>query len=416
MKIDPEAAGLDEARLARIDDHLTRRYLEPGKIAGCQVLVARHGHVGHFRSYGHADLERDRPMADDTIFRIFSMSKPVTGVALLSLYEHGHFQLDDPVHRFLPQLAGLKVRERDEQGETRLVDPKRPVTVRDVMMHTSGFGYEALMGRSGRDYAASPTTTATPPPAEGEPDPTVSAFFRPSSLTLADVIDRLAERPLHFHPGTRWLYSVSTDVCGRLVEVISGQPFDEYLRTTLFEPLGMVDTGFHVPDDKVDRFAAAYRRVRPKKLALADDPYESRFRTPPAMLSGGGGLVSTAADYLRFCQMLLNGGELDGVRILGRKTVEYMSANHVNERIDKGSSWLPGQGYGFGLGFATRLETGQSVWPGSPGEFFWAGYAGTYFWIDPQEELVPVFLSQEPVRREYYRIQMRNLVYQAIIE
>jgi CubicO group peptidase (beta-lactamase class C family) len=216
--------------------------------------------------------------------------------------------------------------------------------------------------------------------------------------------------PLMFEPGTGWEYGHSSDVLGRVVEVASGQTLDVFLSEHIFKPLGMVDTAFQVAPDKVNRLAQpipdVYTGKTPELLDLTK---------PQTFFAGGHGLASTAADYLRFAQMLENGGQLNGVRILGRKTVEYMSANHVNERINKGT-WLPGFGYGFGLGFATRLETGQSEWPGSPGEFFWAGFAGTYFWVDPQEELVPVFLSQEPVRRHYYRIQMRNLVYQAIIE
>jgi CubicO group peptidase (beta-lactamase class C family) len=418
VKIDADAAGLDETRLARLDDHLVRRYLEPGKIAGCQVVVARNGHVGHFRSLGAADRERDKPVADDTIFRIFSMSKPVTGVALLSLYEQGHFQLNDPIHRFLPELADLKVRERDDNGEPRLVDPHRPVSVRDVLMHTSGFGYDALLG-PGSILTDAPAGRAG---AETDDGASVSGFLRPSTFSLADLIGRLAERPLHFHPGTRWLYSVSTDVCSRLVEVISGQPFDEYLRTTLFEPLGMHDTGFSVPDDKIDRFAAMYRRGRGKVLTLAEDPYSSRFRTPPAMLSGGGGLVSTTADYLRFCQMLLNGGELDGVRILGRKTVEAMTLNHLPggvalSEVARGYGEVGFNGMGFGLTVAVSQGPAATGVVGSAGSYSWGGAASTIFWIDPIEDLITVFMVQFlPSGTFDFRSQLQTLVYAALTD
>jgi CubicO group peptidase (beta-lactamase class C family) len=409
VKIDAESAGLDAARLARIDDHLIRRYLDPGKIAGCQVLVARHGHVGYFRSFGDQDRERGRPVADDTIWRIFSMTKPITGVALMSLYEHGHFQLDDPLHRFLPELAGLQVRERTEDGQRRLVEPRRPVSVRDVLMHLSGFGYETLMWG---DRASGPTGDAMPP----------RAFLSSPDITLAGLIARLAERPLHHHPGTRWLYSVSTDVCGRLVEVISGRPFDEYLRSTLFGPLRMDDTDFSVPDGKIDRLAAMYQRNRDKQLRLAEDPYESRFRTPPTFLSGGGGLVSTSADYLRFCQMLLNGGELDGVRVLGRKTVELMTRNHLPggaalSSLARGFGEVRFTGTGFGLTVAVDLGEVATGVIGSAGSYSWGGAASTVFWIDPAEDLIVVFMVQLlPSGTFGFRPQLQTLVYPAIVD
>ncbi len=312
MKIDPDAAGMDAGRLARIDEHLRTRYLEPGKIAGCQVVVARHGAVAHASTLGERDRERARPVTDDTIWRLYSMTKPVTGVALLTLYERGLFQLDDPVHRFLPQWRDLRVRERTEEGGRRLVRPGRPMRVRDLLMHTSGLGYTPDNGDLNVDLLGR---------APGD------RFGK--GATLETLVDRLAEVPLRFHPGTHWLYSWSTDVCARLVEVLSGQRFDDYVRATIFEPLGMVDTGFRVPDDQIDRFAACYKRDADKRLVLQDDPLDSRYRRQPSFLSGGGGLVSTTADYLRFCLMLLGGGELDGVRILGRKTVELMAANHL---------------------------------------------------------------------------------------
>ena len=406
VKIDAEAAGFDGRRLARIDDHLIRRYIEPGKIAGCQVLVARHGSVGYFRSFGHADRERGRPMADDTIFRIYSMTKPVTGVALLSLYEQGHFQLDDPVHRFIPELRDLKVRQRDEDGQRQLVAPHRPVSIRDVLMHTSGFGYETLRPM-GSDVGTVPA----------------GVFGSNSTFTLADLMGRLAETPLHFQPGTHWLYSVSIDVCARLVEVISGQRFDEYLRSTLFEPLGMADTGFHVPDADIDRFAALYRRrARDKSLALSEDPVESTFRTPPALLMGGGGLVSTSADYLRFCQMLLNGGELDGVRILGRKTVELMASNHLSggvalSEVAQGYGEVGFAGMGFGLTVAVSQGPVATGVVGSAGSYLWGGMASTAFWIDPVEDLTVIFMTQlVPSGTFNFRSQLQTLVYGALAD
>jgi CubicO group peptidase (beta-lactamase class C family) len=407
VKIDPDAAGMDAGRLARIDEHLSTRYLEPGKIAGCQVVVARHGAVAHASSLGERDRERARPVTDDTIWRLYSMTKPVTGVALLTLYERGLFQLDDPVHRFLPAWRDLRVRERTEEGERRLVEPRRPMRVRDLMMHTSGLGYALDNG-----------------------DITVDMLRRPpgarlgKGATLETLVDRLAEAPLRFHPGTRWLYSWSTDVCARLVEVLSGQRFDDYLRTTIFEPLGMVDTGFWVPDERLDRFAACYTRDAAKQLVLLDDPVESRYRRPMSFLSGGGGLVGTMADYLRFCLMLLNGGELEGVRILGRKTVELMATNHLPGGGELAGFALPGgygevgfAGLGFGLTVAVSLGPVATGVVGSPGEYMWGGAASTLFWIDPVEDLVVVFMTQLiPSGTFNFRGQLKTLVYPAIVD
>jgi CubicO group peptidase (beta-lactamase class C family) len=412
MKVNPAGAGLDERRLERITEHLQGRYIDAGRIAGCQVAVARHGHVGYFRSFGARDLERSAPVEPDTIWRIYSMTKPITGVALMSLYEHGMFQLSDPVTRFIPQWRDLKVREAAPDGSERLVDPQRPMTVRDLLMHMSGLGFAG--GRTLQElFAADP---------EKQGDAPAPGLRRGPNATLESMIDRYAEYPLEFHPGTRWFYSVSTDVCGRLVEIISGQRFDDYLREAIFEPLGMVDTAFLVPDDKADRFAACYRRDGNKKLVLFDDPQRSRYRQQPSFLSGGGGLVSTTPDYLRFCQMLLNGGELDGVRILGRKTIELMAANHLPGGGDLQSVALPGgygevgfAGMGFGLTVAVAGPPTATQVIGSPGEYMWGGAASTIFWVDPAEDLTVVFMTQLlPSGTFNFRSQLKTLVYPAI--
>ncbi|HMG45279.1 MAG TPA: serine hydrolase domain-containing protein [Acidimicrobiales bacterium] len=402
MKIDADAAGMDAARLQRIDQHLQTHYVGPGKIAGCQVLVARHGAVAHLSSLGERDRERARPVGDDTIWRLFSMSKPVTGVALLTLYERGLFRLDDPVHRFIPAWRDLKVRDGDQ-----LVRPQRPMTVRDLMMHMSGLGY-TLDNR----------------------DLDVAMLRRPPATrlgeggTLETMVDRLSEAPLRFHPGTQWLYSFATDVCGRLVEVLSGQRFDDYLRTTIFEPLGMADTGFTVPDDKIGRFAASYTRNARKELELLEDPESSHYRGEVTFLSGGAGLVATSADYLRFCRMLLNGGELDGVRVLSRKTVELMRSNHLPGDRTLADVALPGgygevgfEGMGFGLTVAVSLGPVATHAVGSAGEFMWGGAASTLFWIDPAEDLVVVFMTQLiPSGTFNFRAQLKQLVYGAIAD
>ncbi len=411
MKVNPAGAGLAESQLDRITEHLQHRYIDAGRIAGCQVAVARHGQVGYFRSFGCRDLERALPVEEDTIWRIYSMTKPITGVALMSLYERGLFQLNDPVARFIPQWRDLKVRERADDGTERLVDPARPMTVRDLMMHMSGLGFGG--GRTLQELFSTDRNQSFVPGLRRGPD-----------ATLATMVDHYAGYPLEFHPGTRWLYSVSTDICGRLVEIMSGQRFDDYLRATIFEPLGMDDTGFMVPDDKVERFAACYRRDASKKLVLADDPRRSGYRQEPSFLSGGGGLVSTTGDYLRFCQLLLGGGELDGVRILGRKTVELMAANHLPGGQDLQAFALPGgygevgfAGMGFGLTVAVAKEPAATQVIGSAGEYMWGGAASTIFWVDPAEDLTAVFMTQLlPSGTFNFRGQLKTLVYPAIAD
>jgi CubicO group peptidase (beta-lactamase class C family) len=414
VKVDPAGAGLDERQLARITEHLQTRYIDAGRIAGCQVVVARHDRIGYFGSFGLRDRERSVPVGEDTIWRIYSMTKPITGVALMSLYERGLFQLNEPVTRFIPQWRDLKVRERTADGGERLVDPQRPMTVRDLLMHTSGLGFAGgptLIERFSADNQAS---------RDG-----ATRGSRPrDDMTLATMIEQYASYPLEFHPGTHWLYTVSTDVCGRLVEIISEQRFDHFLREKIFEPLGLQDTGFWVPDDKVDRFAACYRRDAGKNLVLIDDPEQSRYRHQPSFLSGGGGLVSTTADYLRFCRMLLGGGELEGARILGRKTVELMTANHLPGGRDLQSFVFPGgygevgfAGTGFGLTVAVAGPPTATQVIGSAGEYMWGGAASTIFWVDPAEDLIVVFMTQLiPSGTFNFRGQLKALVYPAIID
>ncbi|MGO8957390.1 MAG: serine hydrolase domain-containing protein [Streptosporangiaceae bacterium] len=414
MKVNPAGAGFDEQRLERITEHIQTRYIDPGRIAGCQVAIARHGCVGYLRSFGVRDRERSAPVREDTIWRIYSMTKPITGVALMSLYERAMFQLNDPVTRFIPEWRDLKVRERAEDGSQRLVDPQSPMTVRDLLMHMSGLGFAG--GRTLQELFSADN--------DKRGESFVPGSRRGPNATLQSMIERYSGYPLEFHPGTRWFYSVSTDVCGRLVEIISGQRFDDYLRQTIFEPLAMTDTGFSVPDAKVDRFAACYRRDANKNLVLVDDPQRSGYREEPSFLSGGGGLVSTTADYLRFCQMLLNGGELEGARILGRKTVELMASNHLPGDGDLQSFALPG-GYGevgfAGMGFGLTVAVAQAPTAtqviGSEGEYMWGGAASTIFWVDPAEDLTVVFMTQLlPSGTFNFRGQLKTLVYPAIID
>ena len=407
MKIDPDAAGLDARRLERITEHLNRSYIEPQKIAGCQTTVFRHGSVGYFSSLGSMDLERDKPVGDDTIWRLYSMTKPITGVALMSLYERGLFKLNDPVHRFIPEWRDLKVAERQPDGSKRLVEPERPMTVRDALMHMTGLGW-GVEGPLTMDRFL----------------PAMAVVRGGPEGTLQTMIENLADQPLVFHPGTHWLYGLSTDVCGRLVEVISGERFDDYLRTHLFEPLQMHDTAFFVPDAEIDRFAASYGRRRDKTLKLLDNPDKSTYRRPPNFLSGGGGLVGTTEDYLRFCRMLLHGGELDGVRILGRKTVELMALNHLPGGRELQDFAIPGSygetgfdGVGFGLTMAVGLGPVATQSVGSAGDFYWGGAASTIFWIDPSEDLVVIFMTQlMPSGTFDFRGQLKSIVYPAIVD
>jgi CubicO group peptidase (beta-lactamase class C family) len=406
MEIDPKAAGMDPAALDRINVHLSRSYIDSGKIAGCITAVARHGHVAHFSCLGVADRERQVPVSDDTIWRIYSMTKPITGVALMTLYERGYFQLSDPVHRFIPSWRDQKVAIRQGDGTLELVEPQRPVSVRDVMMHMAGLGYGP--GNADLDF--------------GTPGESGRVRAPRSDASLEALCERLATEPLRFQPGTKWLYSFGTNVCARLVEIISNTPYDDYLKQNVFEPLGMPDTGFYVPDRDIGRFAANYGRNSRRELVLIDDPVESAYRRRPTMLSGGGGLVSTAPDYLRFCQMLANGGELDGQRVLGRKTVEFMASNHLPGGGELSEFALTGSygevgfnGMGFGLTVAVGLGPVRTQVIGSAGEFMWGGAASTSFFIDPAEEMIVLFMTQlMPSATFNFRGQLKTLVYPAI--
>jgi CubicO group peptidase (beta-lactamase class C family) len=410
VKADPASAGLDERQLGRIAEHLQVRYIDAGRIAGAQLVVARHGQVGYFESFGAADRERAVPVAEDTIWRIYSMTKPITGVALMTLYERGLFALTDPVTRFLPQWRDLKVRERTADGGERLVDPDRPMTVRDLLTHMSGLG-----------FGDAPTLTEVLAKPAG---PLTPAGARGTNPTLATMVDRYSEYPLEFHPGTHWYYSVSTDVCARLVEILSGQRFDDYLREVIFRPLGMTDTGFVVPDADVGRLAACYRRDASKRLVLLDDPRRSTYREQPSFLSGGGGLVSTTEDYLRFCRMLAGGGQLQGTRLLGRKTVELMTVNHLPGDGDLAAFVLPGgygevglDGMGFGLTVAVAQAPVRTGVIGSPGEYMWGGAASTLFWVDPAEDLIVIFMAQLiPSGSFNFRGQLKTLIYPALVD
>ena len=399
MNVDAAGAGLDEARLERIGHHLRTRYIEPGKIAGAQVAVVRGGVVGYFDSFGVQDRERSLPVADDAIWRLYSMTKPITGVAMMTLYEQAHFQLDDPVDRWIPEWKNMTVREADPNGGSRIVPAHRAPTIRNILTHTSGIGY-----------------------GEGNGDLVLGERNWLADHDLASMSTAFGEWPLRFQPGQHWLYSHGMDIAARLVEIMSGLPYDEYLRTAIFEPLGMTDTDFWVPEDKIGRFAANYGRNGRKELVLMDDPTRSAYLRKPKLFNGGGGLVGTTADYTRFAAMLANGGELDGRRVLGRKTVELMATNHLRDGLEMSDLALPMgygevgfEGNGFGLTVAVSKGPQATGVVGTAGEFMWGGAASTTFWVDPTEQLAVVFMTQlMPSGTFNFRSQLKSLVYGAL--
>ena len=379
-------------------------HVERGELVGVASLVARHGEVVHFAATGLRDRERAAPLRRDTIYRIYSMTKPITSVAVMMLVERGQILLGDPVSKYLPELAGMKVLRTPDSPIHDVVPAPREMTVRDLLTHTSGL-------------ASSMPGTGTPKAIEAA---YLEADLRGSQTQLApnEWLARLARVPLVHPPGSKFLYGVSTDVLGQLVAVVSGRPFEVFLREEIFEPLGMPDTAFFVPEEKRDRFAANYGPAPGGGLALVDAPATSRYLEPPAFPSGAGGLVSTIDDYLRFAEMLRRGGELDGVRLLSRKSIELMTINHLTaeERdVPMLTGWFPGQGFGLGFSVVETLAPGATL--GSVGQYGWGGAAGTYFWVDPEEDLVAILMIQLyppggiPIIPEF-----KNGVYQAIVD
>jgi CubicO group peptidase (beta-lactamase class C family) len=382
----PEDVGLSTSRLARLG-LVMRGEIERGRVPGAVALIARGGRLAYFESYGRLDPANDTPMAKDSIFRIYSMTKPIVSVAAMMLWEEGRFLLSDPVGKFLPELGNPKV-AMTRGSEIDLVDAERPITIQDLLRHTSGLTYEFRgSGPVHKKYMAE------------------KIYSRNQSN--ADQVATLGRLPLVHQPGTHWEYSRSTDVLGRLVEVVSGLTLGEYLQQHILAPLGMIDTAFYVPTHALSRLAQAFA----KDPDTGSGVQLINVSDAPKFESGGGGLVSTAADYARFLQMLLNGGKFDDVRLLSRKTIELMTADHLGPITGAPDLLLPG--YGFGLGFAVRLEPGISHVPGSVGQYFWGGLAGTTFWVDPAEELFAVLLIQGPGQRDYFRTLFRDMVYAA---
>lgn len=388
-------AGLSTARLQQMDAHF-RRYVDAGSIAGVVTHVVRHGQLVHQDAYGMADLEAQRPMTPDTLFYVYSMTKPITSVALLMLYEEGRFQLTDPIARYLPELAELKLYTGETTGGGMQLDtPARQPTVQDVFRHTAGFLYGPAGNRS------------------------IDAAYREANLlggTLAGLTRKLGTLPLAYEPGTQWVYSVSHDVQARLVEVLSGQPFDQFVRERIFVPLGMHQSVFGRPDELKERFAVIYGpdgNGRLRATGALDAPGSA------TRVLGGFSVASTAADYARFAQMLVNSGELDGVRLLSRKTIDLMASDHLPAGVTRGAAGggtAGGEGYGLGVRVVT--DPAQAGNLGSVGTFGWSGAAGTHFFVDRNEGLIAVFMIQKTGGNDGVRMaaEFETLVYQALVD
>ncbi len=395
----PESVGMSAARLERIGTAM-QRYVDRGEVPGVVTLVARRGRLVHLQAVGYRDAESKAPMTTDTIFRIASMTKPITSVAAMMLFEEGHFLLSDPVAKWLPEFADMKVVQVAPAGERvetpyTTVPAKRPITIKHLLTHTAG------LANSYRGMT--------------QPELAKLAALRTPNDTMTDTLARLSKLPLNFQPGDAWEYGPATDVVGRLVEVISGQSLDEFFRQRIFDKLGMNDTHFYLPQSKVNRLAALYQPGTDKKIQLTEAATaESRWvREPHVYFAGAGGLVSTPLDYWRFHQLMLNGGQLDGVRLLGRKTVELMTTNHIGDL----PIWLTGPGYGFGLGYSVVKDVGATGLPASVGSYGWGGAFCTYFWVDPVEEMIGIVMTQvRPYNHLNIRQEFQVLACQAIVD
>ena len=401
--VSPESVGLDSKVIGNIRDYLKEQYVEPGKYLGTLTLVARKGEIAYLDALGFMDRENKKAMQEDAIFSIYSMSKPITSIALMQLYEKSLFRLDDPIHWHIPSWRNLRVYESGLYPNFLTSRPKRHMTIRDLLSHMSGLTYDFMLRTN------------------------VDAAYRKTKLQatgdLQAMIDTLAQLPLEFSPGDQWNYSVSTDVCGYLVEHFSGMKLDKYFQKHIFDPLGMEDTGFSCAKEKVDRLASLYEQ-HPKKGPILVDPGGAKTARVKKrkMLSGGGGLLSTMSDYYRFCSMLLNQGELDGTRIIGRKTLAMMASNHLpdgrdlTEMSQSAFSETTYQGVGFGLGFSVILDPVKTQSLTDEGEYGWGGAASTVFWVNPKEEMVVIFLTQLlPSSTYQVRRELRSLVYSSLM-
>jgi CubicO group peptidase (beta-lactamase class C family) len=397
----PEDVGLSSRGLANMSRHV-QGYIDDGRLPGAITLVARHGKVVHFETYGQRDVEAQKAVEPDTIFRIFSMTKPIVSIALMTLYEEGRFQVDDPVSAYIPQFRGLQV---TTGSGTRA--PSREMTIADLLRHTSGLASrtDSVLGKAYED---------------------AGLISSSSDGTLAEAIEKIGQLPLKCDPGAQFNYGISTDVVGYLCEVFSGQRLDDFLRARVLEPLGMVDTDFYVKEPDLRRFAANYKpgAAGEPRIVLTDRPNgSSRYGSPRSYLSGAGGLVSTASDYARFCKMLAGRGQYEGERIIGPRTLEFMTLNHLpggNDLAHMGSENAGEsrrEGVGFGLGFAVLLDAAVAGAVGTQGEYYWGGAASTAFWVSPAEELFVVFMTQlQPSSTYPIRRELRSIVYGSLTD
>jgi CubicO group peptidase (beta-lactamase class C family) len=395
--IRPEKAGFSPSRLNRVND-LMNRYVKGGKLAGIVTCLARRGKIFHREQFGYQNIEANTPVSYDSIFRIYSMSKPITSTALMMLYEDALFNLADPISQFIPAFDDVKVWRADGERET----PSRPITIQDLLRHTAGLSYGVF------ESSNSPVDKLYD-----------EADLFSNDIKNEEMVKRISKLPLMFHPGEKWHYSVATDVIGFLVEILSGKSLGEFMQERIFDPLGMVDTAFHIDPDKQDRFCTLYGKTENNDFGVLETPEDSAFLPPVPLQSGGSGLISTIPDFLNFAQCILNKGELNGTRLLGPKTVELMTSNHLKPSLMPIAfeGTVPMLGMGFGLGFGVMVDPALSGIMGSVGDYSWGGYAETYFWNDPQEELIAIFMTQYlpsqfyPIRKEF-----RSVVYQALEE
>jgi len=386
----PEKVGISAARLGKLNPAV-QKLLDENKVAGAITIIARKGKIVHFEAFGLRDIAAKKPMTKDTIVRIYSMSKPITSVAVMMLYDQGKVKLDDPVSKYLSEFKGLKVYGQTNDGKPDYKTPDREMTVRDLLRHSSGLTY-GIFGN-------------TP----------VDKMYRKAKIigskNLPEMVKKLGKIPLQYQPGAKWHYGVSTDVLGHLVERVSGQKLDAFLQQHIFQPLDMKDSAFYVPKNKLDRFAACYGPDGKGGLKVMGEIASYRFLSPPSFLSGGGGLVSTARDYLRFCQMLLNKGKLDGAQILKPETVAMMTQNQLPPNV------FSGPGRGFGLGFSVQLKANpRNKNRTHVGEYGWGGAASTHFWISPRDELIVVALSQRMPFSSQLQNAIQTIIYESIME
>ena len=386
--------GMSTARLARVDS-VMNQYISEGKLAGTLTLVARNSEIVQLSANGYQDRESKTPMSEDTIFRIYSMTKPITAVAAMTLWEQGRFHMNDPIDKYIPELANLKVYVSGSGDDLVVEDAKGPIRIIDLFMHTAGFSYGFTGSEVDKMYRESQSRTYNAP--------------------IETMLEEIAKLPLNHQPGTQWNYGINTDIIGFLVERLTGKKLGEYMQEVIFDPLQMNDTGFHVKPESIERFAQIYGPNDKGQTVVVEQEPLGDYLTDPVTHNGGGGLTSTIGDYFKFTQMLLNGGELNGVRILGRKTVEYLSSNHLPANMIPYQPDATGEGYG--LAMSVTVDQSQVKFMSSTGNYGWGGAASTYFRIDPKENLIMISMTQFlPIGFHAYHDDFRNLVYQSLVD